>query len=178
MLLRSLHLNQFEWVLCFLPFAVLQMTTSHHLFVQSDSREAEINPTASKKSWSQWFLIPRFRLCWLCSSLLPEKTCLVALSLKSIAPWCSETWGRGSALMTRTTRWDLRHWRTSRNVHSLSQELNPPCCVWFGRTLWPGAPRSTATPRAASATASCPATTTASSSKQCPVRTSLRCTTS
>lgn len=45
MLLRSLHLNQFEWV----HSAVLQMTTSHDLFVQSDSKEAEINATASKK---------------------------------------------------------------------------------------------------------------------------------
>lgn len=39
--------------------------------------------------------------------LFSEKTCRVALSSKSTVPWCSETWGRGSALTTRTTRWPL-----------------------------------------------------------------------
>lgn len=42
--------------------------------------------------------------------LLSEKTCLVALSLKSTVPWCSETWGSGSPLMIRTTRWIQSHW--------------------------------------------------------------------
>lgn len=35
-----------------------------------------------------------------------EKTCPVALSSKNTVPWCSGTWGRGSASMTRTTRSD------------------------------------------------------------------------
>lgn len=42
------------------------------------------------------------------SLLFSEKTCLVALSSKSTVPWCSETWGRGSASTTRTTRWPSR----------------------------------------------------------------------
>lgn len=42
-------------------------------------------------------------------SLLPEKTCRVALSSKSTVPWCSGTWGSASASMTRTIRWTRTH---------------------------------------------------------------------
>lgn len=108
--------------------------------------------------------------CWpcvtRCLSLLSEKTCLVALSLKSTVPWCSETWGRGSASMTRTTRWVPSDGRSE----SFFRVKVPRFCqnsphlfvfLHLGRTHWRGAPRSTATPRVASATASCPAMTTA-----------------
>lgn len=55
----------------------------------------------------QLFLI----LSWLMPdslvSLLPGKTCRVALSLRSTVPWCSETWGSVSVSTTRTIRWML-----------------------------------------------------------------------
>ena len=59
-------------------------------------------------------------LSWLTSvslvSLLPEKTCLVALSLRSTVPWCSATWGSVSALTTRTTRWTGQRFWTERSA--------------------------------------------------------------
>lgn len=99
-----------------LMFIVFSFNCSRLLSSQYYSRRicaAQINHWIGQKCKPLSFSPPppQWRDQWgLTVSLLlfSEKTCLVALSSKSTVPWCSETWGRGSALTTRTTRW--RSW--------------------------------------------------------------------
>lgn len=74
-------------------------------------------------------------LFWLCVSSPSEKTCLVALSSKSTVPWCSGTWGRGSASTTRTTR-QVSHGPTLMD-HFISEILNLKS-DWSVTFLYPG----------------------------------------